>query len=47
MYNIILKRLKNIFLELSDGAGMLRWMATHEHEKIVAKQLQTMFHSDR
>jgi hypothetical protein len=34
-------------MELSDGAGMLGCMATHEHAKMVAKQLQTIFHSDR
>ena len=34
-------------MELSDGAGTLGCIATHEHAKMVAKQLQTMFHSDR
>ena len=32
---------------LSDKAQMLGWMGVHEHAIIVAKQLQTMFHSDR
>jgi hypothetical protein len=47
IYPIIIKRLTNIRMELSDGAGTLGCIATHEHAKMVAKQLQTMFHSDR
>ena len=47
MYPIIMKRLANIRMKLSDWGGMLGWIATHEHAKRVAKQLEMMFHSDR
>ena len=44
MHPISFKRVRNM---LPDGAGMLGWTATHEHAKMVARQLQTMLNSDR
>ena len=41
------RRRKKIRLEDSSGAGILGWMETQEQANIVARQLQSISHSDR